>query len=172
MENRVAKKIDSYLTEFKNDIKKWFELNSSDISGNHTKSDFLQFIYDYNTLNLSKEDFTKRKRIKNVVPTQLRCCSKRANGAQCTRRKKDNEEFCGTHIKGTPYGKIDCETIEQPLATKRNIWVQEIKGIQYFIDINGNVYNHTDILGNKTNPGIIAQYIKNGDTYSIPDYDI
>lgn len=171
MENRIAKKIDAYLTEFKNDIKKWFELNDSNISGNYTKCDFLQFIFDYNALNLSNEDFTKRKRVKNVVPIQLRCCAKRANGIQCTRRKKENEEFCGTHIKGLPYGKVDCEAIEQLLQTKTNIWVQDIKGIQYFIDNNGNIYNHTDVLGNKINPGIIAQYVRNNDIYSIPEYN-
>jgi hypothetical protein len=173
MENRITKKVESYLTEFKQDVKDWFDKNDTNMvgsSGNNSKSEFLQFIFDYNAINLSKEDFTKRKRVKNQVPGQLRCCAKRANGEQCTRRKKENEEYCGTHIKGTPNGKVDCDIEEPNLAKKRNIWVQEIKGIQYFIDEQGNVYNHGDVLGNKINPNIIAKYVKNGESYSIPEF--
>ena len=55
---------------------------------------------------LSKEDFQKRKRVKNVVPQFERCGAKRANGEQCTRRKKDDSCFCGTHVKGTPHGEV------------------------------------------------------------------
>jgi hypothetical protein len=171
METRIAKKVDAYIAAFKTDVKQWFEENNTDVSGEYTKSDFLKFIFDYDSLNLSKDDFSKRKRVKNTVPTQMRCCAKRANGEQCTRRKKDGHECCGTHIKGVPYGKIDCEKEEEPLAKKREIWVQEIKGIQYFIDGEGNVYNHGEILNNKINPEVIARYTKKDDTYLIPEYN-
>ena len=83
---------------------------------------FYSFVFDYDQISLSKEDFTKRKRVKNVVPIQLRCCAKRANGEQCTRRKKDDNDFCGTHIKGIPYGKIDCEVDETQIQLKREIF--------------------------------------------------
>ena len=170
METRISKKVDTYIAAFKQDVKDWFEDNSSDIAGDYTKSDFLKFIFDYSALNLSKEDFSKRKRVKNTVPMQMRCCAKRANGEQCTRRKKDDHDCCGTHIKGTPYGKIDCDIEEQPLAKKKDIWVEEIKGIQYFIYADGNVYNHGEILNNIVNPSVIARYTKNGESYSIPEF--
>jgi hypothetical protein len=170
MENRITRKVDTYLTSFKEDVKDWFDKNEADIAGPSGKSEFLKFIFDYNALKLSKEDFSKRKRIKNTVPCQLRCCAKRANGEQCTRRRKDSDEFCGTHIKGTPYGKIVTDANEPPPSKKREIWVQEIKGIQYFIDNESNVYFHDDILGNKHNPLIIAHYSKVGDTYSISQF--
>ena len=170
METRIAKKVDIYIGSFKQDVKHWFESHNTDISGNYTKSDFLKFIFDYDALNLSKEDFSKRKRVKNTVPIQLRCCARRANGEQCTRRKKDDHECCGTHIKGTPYGKIDCDIEDAPLAKKRDIWVQDIKGIQYFIDNEGNCYNPEDILSNIINPAVVAKYSKNGENYSIPEY--
>jgi hypothetical protein len=35
-----------------------------------------------------------------------------------------------------------------------------------------NVYQAEDIVSNKTNPKIIAKYIKNGDAYSIPSFGI
>ena len=172
MENRIVKKVESYLTEFKHDVRDWFDNNETDLTGKNSKSDFLKFIFDYNSISLSKEDFSKRKRVKNIVPAQMRCCAKRANGEQCTRRKKENHEFCGTHIKGIPYGKVDGDNNESYLAKKRNIWVQDIKGIHYFIDSEHNVYNHEDILQNKHNPAIIAQYVKINDIYSIPELNI
>ena len=82
MENRITKKVDTHLFEFKNEVKIWFDKNECDISGKHTKSDFLKFIFDFNGISLSKDDFQKRKRIKNSVPIQIRCCAKRANGEQ------------------------------------------------------------------------------------------
>ena len=96
---------------------------------------------------------------------------KRANGEQCTRRKKDECEFCGTHSKGQPYGMVDGEQANISTVKKCEVWVQEIKGIQYFIDANNNVYNHEDILQNKTTPEVIGKYVKNGDEYSVPQFE-
>ena len=45
----------------------------------------------------------------------------------------------------------------------------DIKGIVYYLDTVGNVYNTEDIISNQTNPRIIAKYLKNGDEYSIPE---
>ncbi len=86
MEKRVTSKINEYQDQFKSDIKDWIEQNSTiDFS---SKSELLKFIYDYNSLTLEKEDFSKRKRVKSIVPHYLRCNAKRANGEQCTRKKK------------------------------------------------------------------------------------
>ena len=169
MENRIAKKIDVHITSFKEDIKDWFDNNSSNICGECTKSDFLQFIFDYNTLSLSKDDFTKRKRNKNIVPVPTRCCAQRANGEQCTRRKKEGEDFCGTHVKGTPYGVINSEKVES-VSVKKEISVREINGISYFIDDTKNIYEHSEILNNKPNPTVIGEYKINKDKYEIVEF--
>lgn len=158
MENRIVKKVDLSIAQFKQDVQGWFDTNNADISGKSSKSDFLKFIFDHNTVALSKDDFMRRKRVKNSVAMNIRCCAKRANGEQCTRRKKEECEYCGTHVKGSPYGKVDCGIEEPSTSKKRDIWVQDIKGIQYFIDANFNVYSHEDILNNKPNPEIICQY--------------
>jgi hypothetical protein len=42
-----------------------------------------------------------------------------------------------------------------------NVWVQNIKGIEYFIDAKNNVYKHEDVIENATNPQIIAKCSKN-----------
>ena len=61
------------------------------------QGDLIEYVFDYERLCLTKEDFIKRKRIKNAIPTSNRCNAKRANGEQCTRRRKYNCNFCGTH---------------------------------------------------------------------------
>tara|TARA_B100000282_G_C31733669_1_gene492294 strand:+ start:1800 stop:2057 length:258 start_codon:yes stop_codon:yes gene_type:complete len=40
------------------------------------------------------------------VPSSEKCQAKRSNGIQCTRRKKQDSCYCGTHIKGTPHGTV------------------------------------------------------------------
>ena len=173
MERRVGKKLDNHFTDFKNDIKNWFQENSCEIIGDSNKSAFLQYIFDYDNVSLSKEDFQKRKRIKNIVPDYDRCCAYRANNEQCTRRKKDGSKYCGTHIKGTPHGIVSSTDVTDVKIKKKQIWAEEIKGICYYIDDSNNVYDYEDIIKNKDNPKIIAKYILDFEgKYSIPKYGI
>lgn len=167
MERRIGKKCDNHIQEFKTSIKNW--LDNSDFSKNSQYSDFLKFLYDYEGINLEKEDFQKRKRVKNMVPHFDRCIANRANAEQCTRRKQPDSDYCGTHIKGTPHGKISIDNNVKPIMSKIEVFVQEIKGINYYIDKNGNVYSTEDIISNSKNPSIVAKYEKksNGD-YFIP----
>ena len=174
MERRLAKKFDTHIVSFKDQIKEWFEENNCEVDGDANTSDFLKFIYDFDGISLNKEDFLKRKRVKSVVPQYERCTAKRANGDQCTRRKKDTECFCGTHSKGTPHGMIDINNQEEKTElTKVEVWVQEIKGIHYYIDANENVYKVEDVIANKNNPAIIAQYkVTSEGVYTIPEFNI
>ena len=49
----------------------------------------------------------RRRKVWKIIPPDERCCGLRANGQQCTRRKKEGQDkYCGTHIKGTPHGTI------------------------------------------------------------------
>jgi len=132
----------------------------------------LQYIYDFERLSFTKEDFQKRKRIKNFVPIFDRCCAKRATSEQCTRRKKDGSEYCGTHMKGTPHGIVDLQNELIATTQKIEVYAQDIQGIIYYIDNNNNVYQAEDIISNKINPKIIAKYVRNGDEYSIPEFSI
>ena len=50
--------------------------------------------------------------------------------------------------------------------------MKDIKGIIYHLDKNGNVYQQEDVIANKMNPKIIAKYVKNGEHYSIPEFNI
>ena len=138
MERRIAKKCENHTQEFKNNIKKW--LDNSSFSSNEQYSEFLKYLFDYQGISLEKEDFQKRKRVKNMVPHFDRCIANRANGEQCTRRKQTDYEYCGTHIKGTPHGKISIENNNiKPVMTKIEVFVQEIKGINYYIDKKNSI---------------------------------
>ena len=170
MEKRLNKKLELWITGFKDNIRE--KANQIGISKNDQTNQLIQFIYDYDRLSFGKEDFQKRKRVKNVVPFFDRCCAKRASNEQCTRRKKDGIEYCGTHMKGTPHGIIDNQNESKPNTQKIEVWAQDIQGIVYYIDKTFNVYQAEDIIINKLNPKIIAKYVKNGDIYSIPEFNI
>jgi len=167
MERKINKKIEQYLTKFKDSIRD----KITDLDNDNIKHQILHYIYDYERLIIDKEDLANRKRAKNIVPFCDRCNSKRANNEQCTRRKKDGYEYCGTHIKGTPHGTINLNN-ESTTTQKIEVWAQDIQGIIYYLDKNMNVYSTEDIVSNKSNPKIIAKYTLNGETYHIPEFNI
>lgn len=173
MERRLHKKIDSYIRGFKNDICQEIQRNPLSEYPDYKDDvkNLINFVYEYNNFELNKEDFMKRTRVKSTIPAYERCSAKRASGEQCTRRKRDDCQFCGTHSKGTPHGII---TDNEPLNTTTKIEVSaiDIKGIVYYLDNNTNVYDTEDIIANKNNPRVIAKYEKHGDVYSIPEYNI
>ena len=170
MERRLNKKTESYITTFKDNIRE--KATQIGIIKNEQINQLIQYIYDYDRLSFNKEDFQKRKRVKNFVPIFDRCCAKRASNEQCTRRKKEESEYCGTHMKGTPHGIMDNQGEAKTNTQKVEVWAQDIQGIVYYIDKNNNVYQAEDIVGNKTNPKIIAKYLKVGEIYSIPEFNI
>jgi hypothetical protein len=171
MEKRLNKKVDTYISGFKDNIRE--KATQMDLITNEKVNQLIQYIYDYERLCFTKEDFQKRKLLKNFVPIFDRCCAKRATNEQCTRRKKDGHEYCGTHIKGTPHGVIDEEQSDIKVNTQKiEVWAQDIQGIIYYIDKFNNVYQLEDIVGNKKNPKVIAKYLKNGENYSIPEFNI
>ncbi len=170
MEKRLNKKIENYITKFKDDIKE--KVTDMGCSKDEHINELLIYIYDYAHPTLNKEDFQKRKRVKNFVPIFDRCCAKRATNEQCTRRKKDGNEYCGTHMKGTPHGIIDNKEENKVTTQKIEVWAQDIQGIVYYIDKFNNVYQAENIISNKVNPKIIAKYVKNGEEFNIPEFGI
>ena len=166
MEKRLNLKIDNFMCVFKQNIKnKMKELN---LLTSTEGAELLLYIYDHQPISIVKADLQKRKRIKNSVPHNERCQALRANSEQCTRRKKTGERFCGTHIKGTPHGEIKNGNHNVDSVTKITVWAQDIRGIIYFVDDSGNVYDPQHVHQNRTNPAIIAKYTKIDGEYHIP----
>jgi hypothetical protein len=170
MEKRLNNKFEAYITEFKNDIRdkiKQLKFTETDKS-----ADLVGFVYDYARLVFEKEDVCKRKRIKNAVPVVNRCIAKRASGEQCTRRRMDDHEFCGTHVKGTPHGLMCQAGVCEPTKRKVDVTAHEICGIVYYIDDYNNVYSTEDIMSEKENPRVIARYENHYGRYTIPDFGL
>jgi hypothetical protein len=170
MERRLNKKVETYITSFKDNIRE--KATQMGMTKNEQVNQLLQYIYDYDRLSFIKEDFQKRKRVKNFVPIFDRCCAKRASNEQCTRRKKEGCEYCGTHLKGTPHGIVDAQNEQKNTTQKIEVYAQDIQGIVYYIDKNNNVYQAEDIISNKVNPKIIAKYVKDCEIYSIPEFNM
>ena len=161
MERNLNQKIANHISDLKSNITQWLETNQLtvvDSTGKNRMNDLLRNISDYQTLELSKEDFKRRTRIKTIIPTYERCCALRLNGEQCTRKNKTGERFCGTHLKGLPYGQIQ----EYPKIVQEKIEIQleEICGIHQYIDPVGNVYSSEDILNSIPNPRVISHWKK------------
>jgi hypothetical protein len=170
MERRLNQKIDSYIRIFKTSVCSHIQDTNTFEDNKEEQIKLIDFIYQYSNFELNKDDFMKRKRIKSTIPSYERCCAKRANGEQCTRRKRDEFQYCGTHTKGTPHGVISDEPNNN--TTKIEVSAIDIKGIIYYLDDDNNVYDTEDVISNKQNPRIIAKYKKSDDVYSIPEFNI
>lgn len=187
MEKQINRKVEQHLVDFKMNVKNYFSAANLEVSpkrkhddqvtggeeGQSLTSQFLQYVFDYPHVVFTKEDFQKRKRVKNVVEQNDLCVARRANGEQCTRRRHEAQQFCGTHCKGQPHGIAVHDDAQTKPLTKIEVWVQDIKGINYYIDSNNNVYRPEDIVSNKPSPAVIAQWVLNeAKVYTIPAFEI
>jgi hypothetical protein len=162
MNRRINKVVETHFERFKNEITKKAE-EGIDIQ------QLLKIINNYPFPVITTQDYEKRQRTKNIVPLYERCKARRANQEQCTRRKRKGEDLCGTHIKGAPHGIIDIIPA-QNVMVKIDVWIQEINGINYYIDDQGNMYDPQDIYQNKENPRRIHKYHKDEkDNFIIED---
>ena len=172
MEKIANKTIDVYLSKLKEDIhKKVLSIGLAE-KNPHDSNSLMQYVFDYEKLELCKEDFIKRKWVKNVICGDERCNAKRASGEQCTRRRKDDCHYCGTHLKGIPHGNVECDNKDKKKDKKVEVFAQDIKGIIYYLDNDHNVYNTEHIVANKKDPEVIAKYEKHGDIYTIPSFNL
>jgi hypothetical protein len=165
MEKRVIQHVQNQIEMFKKELHE--KMLSEDVN-------IIDFVNAFQ-ISLTKEDFMKRKRVKNTVPYYERCQAKRANGDRCSRRKKGEEDFCGTHSKSQPHGVVNNEEeVGKNEESVKNIVVhtEDIKGIIYYVDDFGNVYDPFDITNGVKNPKIIAKYTQTVDgVYSIPEFE-
>jgi hypothetical protein len=158
MDKRLNKKVEVYVTKFKDDLRD--KITSLEITDKAIAVELLEFVYGYERLLLAKDDFIKRKRVKNAIPGTNRCNAKRANGEQCTRRRKEECEFCGTHFKGAPHGLITSIIDAGAMKHSLEVTAEDVGGIIYYIDKFNNVYKTEDILNGIENPTVIGTFKK------------
>jgi hypothetical protein len=160
MEVKINTKIELFLSDFKKSV-------VDKILSTDDQTDTIQYIYNYPHFKLSPADIRKRGRVKNTVPFHNRCMALRANGIQCTRKKKNEFGYCGTHIKGQPHGRIDDTTEKLPKYKTVKVWVEEIGGIIRHLDDGGNIYDPQDIYMNTVDPKIIGKYTLTDGVYKL-----
>jgi hypothetical protein len=164
MEKRINLKIDEYIKTLKFDIRsKILQLEFCEFE---KMIELIEYVFEYQRLQILNDDLSKRKRLKNSIPSQNRCNARRANDEQCTRRRKEGNEYCGTHAKGTPNGILNTNECRE-VFKKIEVIAEEINGIVYYIDSFLNIYKSEDIMSGKENPQIIGKCTKINGSYNI-----
>ena len=160
MEKNIRTKVNHHEEEFKKNLCEWIGNQGASliVDGENRTTDFLQYLNDFPGLQLCKEDFQKRKRVKNNVPDYNRCIALKCNGERCSRKQKhEGVLFCGTHMKGANYGTTQ-QVQEKSKTEKVQLWLQEINGIMRYVDKYENVYCMEDILNHVTGPRVVGKY--------------
>ena len=158
MEHSLNTKVTESAAQFCEDVATWLKTNHMEITNQEGKNgyeEFMSYIHSYEKLQFTKEDLKKRSRTKTLIATFERCCALRSNHEQCTRKSKKGEVYCGTHIKGRPYGVLEAEP--KSADTKLEVWLEDINGVHQYTDKEGNIYSSEDILQKVTFPRIIAK---------------
>ena len=125
MEKTVNDAIRQYIIDFKAEIiQKRHELSPED---------FCAFVADKEPLRIS---------LGKPVP-ENRCTATRSNGKQCSRKRKDDQLFCGTHLKSSP--------------TTLEVQLENFDGIYYYVDKQGNAFRVEDV--NKENAEPFSKYV-------------
>jgi hypothetical protein len=164
MEKNLKAKIHSHYNNYKDNIRSWIEegeFKFVDLNNNDRTQDFINQVNNIQHYELTKEDFKRRTRLRTVIPKHSQCRAVRLNGEQCTRKKKLNCDYCGTHLKGLPKGEVEEDKSACLEAPRIEIWIEEICGIHKYIDNSGNIYSTDDIMENVKNPRIISKWKKN-----------
>ena len=160
--NKLNAVIKTFMDDFKSSLCDKLQSGESYIS-------IVDYINAYQPPVITEEDVMKKKRVKNVIPFHDKCLAKRANGEQCSRRKKKDSDFCGTHNKACPHGRISIENISLDNCNEVNgiakkeieVWMVDFNGIMCWINCKGpEVYHPDDINNNIENPRVISHYEK------------
>jgi len=142
-------------------------------------------------LLITKDDISKRKRVKSNVPAGVRCLALRSCSEQCSRRRSVSSYYCGTHKKGIPHGSLPCSDIPSLstdtssssettsstsselsqftslCSSKVEVCAHDIDGIMYYVDEKKNVYSPEEVHMGKYNPKKIGSYNQIGDKIQI-----
>ena len=171
----INKSIETYTVQFKHDLQQKINvlelITPQSTESERTKiRELMEYIYEYPKLSLTKKDMTANTTSSLLSSSSQQntfCIAKRSDGIQCTRKKKKNCEYCGTHAKLENTNSMKSLI---PQIKKMDVSAEEINGIIYYIDEFENVYHTEDILEGKENPRIVGKAKKNMDnSYLIPE---
>ena len=91
------------------------------------------------------------KRTRAVIPDKNRCLGRKLDGLRCTRRRIHSKEFCRSHSKSLPNGRIDDGMIVEPKKIKQGrarkynsdyicVYKRVINNKTYLLDNENYVY--------------------------------
>ena len=111
-----------------------------------------------------------KKRNRRVVNKDCMCMGRKLDSLQCTRRRLPGQEYCLSHVKNRPNGRVDQEIVEKKPKGRRGrkrknnydpkqsddnyitMWEVLINNEKYFCDKNNNIYSF-----NETKPTFLGR---------------
>ena len=109
-----------------------------------------------------------KKRNRRVLPKDVQCMGRKIDMEQCTRSRRPGSDYCLSHSKRLPHGRIDDANFVKKQKGKRGrkrksssfneqdyitTKIEVIKGIEYLVDEHDNVFtynmNNPEYLGKK-----------------------
>lgn len=118
-----------------------------------------------------------KKRNRKQIPENEMCMGRKLDYKQCTRRRMGDSEYCRSHMRKLPNGRIDEEVVQNRVKAKRGrkrkvefdnrltdpnyvtLWEDIINGERMLVDMSGNVYTfdteNPKYLGKKSLDGKI-----------------
>ncbi len=134
--NQLHKLFNNHVHRILKDISSSYSLELEDLCNKYITNNSIDMDIQTGIQN-------KRTRRKNKPVSKVELCmARKADMCQCTRRRKDNTEYCGKHSGVLKYGRIDDE--DKYSNTEQFIQCKpiQINGIDYLIDSRQVVYTH------------------------------
>ena len=92
----------------------------------------------------------EKKKHRNIVISKLRCLGRKKDGLRCTRKKIMNYDFCKSHSKSLPNGRIDDgKIVDIKVSNDKQfynsdeyvkVYKKKINHQTYLLDDENNVY--------------------------------
>lgn len=84
------------------------------------------------------------------------------------KKLKNHEHAHGEEGGGGGFPKMKTKPGKTEESIRMQIWLQDIRGICYYFDHAGNVYNTMDVFENKMDPAIIGRWVTMTDIFQDP----
>lgn len=143
---------------------------------NINKKDLISIIFN-NAIKVYK--IKPKQRNRRIIDKNKACMGRKLDTLQCTRKRLDGNDYCLSHLKNRPNGRIDEELVIKKTKGKRGrkrknnydprqidenystLWEVIIDNEKYFVDINKNVFTFDSVkpkfLGRKNLEGKIEK---------------
>ena len=119
------------------------------------KTDLINVVFSD---TIKRYKINSKKRNRRVIDKDCMCMGRKLDTLQCTRRRLPGQDYCLSHVKNRPNGRIDEEIVIKKSKGKRGrkrknnydpkqndknystLWENVIDNEKYLIDINNNVF--------------------------------